>query len=91
MTTILKSSIYPSAQAQINLSGYPEKISPIPTLTPVSPAAQIQAQTVRPAQTPHTSNAPSQVSVFIQTLSVTVILIVNQEKMRNCQYAKINF
>ena len=26
-----------------------------------------------------------------QTLSVTVILIVNQEKMRNCQYAKINF
>ena len=86
MKTILMSDLNPSAQ--INLNGCPENLSHFQTLTPVSPLALSQAQTVRPAQTPHISSA-SQVSVFILTSSVMVILNVQGEKMRTCPIQRV--
>ena len=70
--------------AKINLNGCPEKISHIQIPTPVSPAVYTLDQNVRPAQTPHTSNATSRGNVFIRTSSAMVILSVNQGKMRTC-------
>ena len=82
MKTIIGSN--PTLSAQTKLNGCLEKINLILILTPVSPLAQIQAQIVRPAQTPHISFAPSQVSVFIRTSSVMVILNAKRGKTRTC-------
>ena len=71
------------SSAQINLNGFPKKVRDSQILTPVSPPALTQAQIVRPAPTPYTSSA-SQVSVFILTSSVMVILNVQGEKMSTC-------
>ena len=87
MKTILKSNL--NSSAQIKLNGCPEKVSHTPILTPVSPLAQIQAQTVRPAHTRHISSA-SQVSVFILTSSVMVILNALKGKMKIYQSAMKN-
>ena len=88
MKTILGAN--PTLSAQTKLNGCPEKIKDSQTLTSVSPPAQIQAQTVRPALTLPISAAPSQVSVFILTSSVTGILSVFWEKMRIYQCAMTN-
>ena len=76
--------------AQTKLNGCLEKINLILILTPVSRLAPSLALIVRPAPTPHTSNAKSQVSVFIQTSSVTAILNALQGKMKIYQCAMKN-
>ena len=78
------------SSAQINLNGCLEKISHSQTPTPVSPLALSKDQNVWPAQIRHTSSAPSQVSVFIQTSSVTAILNALKEKMKIYQCAMKN-
>ena len=73
------------SSAQINLNGFPKKVRDSQILTPVSPPALTQAQIVRPAPTPYTSSA-SQVSVFIRTSSVMVILSAKRGKTRTYHY-----